>query len=398
MTAQVPASRTSTSRHRDRGLSIVELVITVVVLGIVVGAGAAAVISLLRSDETVTARTTVARGTRQLVSHLPTDVRSARVADMRTSGFDITCLGPTDAAGQIALQIDIVAGDGSVERATYLSLTDPGSAAAELWRVSCTRPPGGTFTATERTSLAGQLDVADPVDFVVHQDGRVVATLRPLAGPAQVVQAQAMLVSTPAAPTTVPPTSIWTPPTTTTTPLNVASATYWLNDLADMQPATLAPVMNLNGPESRWVELTSTPIELETDPDRVRIWATRATVAGSIPVTGPVVLHVWTTAAVGTNVPGHGVTAVLLDCPAVSSFTSADCTLLGAASASNLSAGPDVRALNFGNLSATVPAGNRLVLKIGAHAAHATEGFTLHWGPPILPMAHLTSASRLVIG
>lgn len=385
-------------RERDRGLSIVELVLTVVVLGIVVGAGAAAVISLLRSNETVTARTTVARGTRQLVSHLPADVRSARVADIRSEGFDTTCLGPADAAGQIGLQIDIVHADGSVERATYVSVTDPGDASAELWRVSCTRPPGGSFIAERRTSLAGQLDPTDPFDIAVHTDGRVRATLRPLVGAPQVVQAQAMLPATPSAPTTAPTTTVWTPPTTTTTPLNVASATYWLDQVVDVRPGTLAATMTLNGPESRWVELTSTPIELETNPDRVHIWATRATVGGPVPVVGPVVLHLWTTSATGTNAPGHGVTAALLDCPAVSSFTTTECTLLGTASASSLSVGPDVRTLNFGNLTATVAAGNRLVLKVGAHSAHAAEGFTLHWGPPILPMAHLASASRLVIG
>jgi hypothetical protein len=383
---------------RDRGLSIVELVLAIVVLGIVVGGGTAAVLSVLRSDETVAARTTVARGTRQLVSYLPSDVRSARVAGMRTTGFDTTCLDAADAAGQIALQVDVVATDGWAERFTYVSLTDAGASQAALWRVVCTRPPGGTFAATGRTPLAEQLDPTGPVGFQVHPDGRVVATLRPLGAAPQVVQAQAMLPEAPPPPTTSPPTTIWAPPPTTTMPPNVAAATYWLNDPADVQPGALGPTLDLNGPMSRWIELSAIPIELQTDPDHVHIWASPATLAGPIPIVPPVVLHVWTTSALGTSAPGHGVTAVLLDCPAVSSFTTIDCTLLGTASASNLSAGPEVRALNFGNIATNVPAGHRLVLKIGAHTAQASDGFTVHWGPPILPMAHLTSASRLVIG
>jgi hypothetical protein len=382
----------------DRGLSIIELVLAIVVLGILVGSGTAAVISVLRSDETVTTRTTVARGTRQLVSYLPSDVRSARVADMRTTGFDVSCLDPVDAAGQIGLQVDVIATDGWAERITYLSLVDAGAASASLWRVTCTRPPGGAFTAAGRTALAEHLVPSSPVGFEVHPDGRVVATLRPLAAAPQVVQAQAVLLDAPLPPTTMPPTTIWAPPPTTTTPLNVAAATFWLNDPVDVQPGGLQPTLDLNGPMSTWIELSAVPIEMQTDPNRVRIWATPATLAGSIQIVPPAVLHVWTTSGLGVSAPGHGVTAVLLDCPAVSTFTTVDCTLLGTASATNLSAGPDVRALDFGNLTVNVASGRRLVLKIGAHIAHATEGFTVHWGPPILPMAHLTSASRLVIG
>lgn len=390
--------RTPSGTEHDRGLSIIELVLAIVVLGIMVGSGTAAVVSVLRSDETVTARTTVARGTRQLVSYLPSDVRSARVADIRTTGFDVSCLAPADAAGQIGLQIDVVAADGWAERLTYVSLVDASATGASLWRVRCTRPPGGAFGVADRTALAERLVPSGPVGFQVHPDGRVIATLRPLAAAPQVVQAQATLLDAPPPPTTTPPTTIWVPPPTTTTPLNVAAATFWLNDPVDVQPGALGSTLDLNGPMSAWIELSAVPIEMQTDPNRVRIWASPATLAGAIQIVPPVVLHIWTTSALGTSAPGHGVTAVLLDCPAVSTFTTDDCTLLGTTHTSNLSAGPEVRALNFGNLTGIVPSGRRLVLKIGAHTSHATDGFTIHWGPPILPIAHLTSASRLVIG
>lgn len=375
----------------DRGLSLIELILLIAVLGIIVAGGSAAVIGLLRSDEVVADRTTVARGTRQLVVHLPSDVRSARVADIRTSGFDTTCLDPAEAAGAIGLQVDISHPDTTIERATYVSITDTSGGRATLWRVQCERPPGGALAATRRTRLAADLDAVGPAEFEVHPDGRVLATLRPVAAEPQVVQAQTMLADDPPAPTTT-----WVAPPTTSTPQFVSARTVWLNDPPDVWPGELGQQMNLNGPASRWVELSYKPLEEESDPDNVHIWATPAVVAGTTVLDGAATAHVWTTSALAPNTPGHGITAVLLDCPAVSSYTTADCTLIGSASASNLSVGPDVRALDFGVLTATIAADHRLVLKIGANANHATSGFTLHWGPPILPMAHLTSASRLV--
>lgn len=74
MNAAMPPS----SGGRDRGLTLVELVVVVAILGVVMSALAAAVVLFLRTQDDPENRIDRARGLQQLVNYFPADVASAQ--------------------------------------------------------------------------------------------------------------------------------------------------------------------------------------------------------------------------------------------------------------------------------------------------------------------------------
>lgn len=70
---------TAAHRDRDRGLTLTELLITITVVGIIMGVLSSATIVFLRNQTSATERIDETRGLQQLVNYLPGDVASAQV-------------------------------------------------------------------------------------------------------------------------------------------------------------------------------------------------------------------------------------------------------------------------------------------------------------------------------
>jgi hypothetical protein len=68
--------------NRDRGLTLTELLITVVIVGTIIGVLSSATIVFLRNQSSVSKRVDETRGLQQLVNYLPSDVASAQVITM----------------------------------------------------------------------------------------------------------------------------------------------------------------------------------------------------------------------------------------------------------------------------------------------------------------------------
>lgn len=68
-----------TAAHRDRGLTLTELLITVTIVGIIMGVLSSATIVFLRNQNSASQRIDETRGLQQLVNYLPGDVASAQV-------------------------------------------------------------------------------------------------------------------------------------------------------------------------------------------------------------------------------------------------------------------------------------------------------------------------------
>lgn len=68
-----------TAGHRDRGLTLTELLITIAIVGIIMGVLSSATVVFLRNQGSISQRIDATRGLQQLVNYLPGDVASAQV-------------------------------------------------------------------------------------------------------------------------------------------------------------------------------------------------------------------------------------------------------------------------------------------------------------------------------
>ncbi len=73
-----------TSPQRDRGLTLTELLITIALVGIIMGVLSSATIVFLRNQTSASLRIDQTRGLQQLVNYLPGDVASAQVSTTGT--------------------------------------------------------------------------------------------------------------------------------------------------------------------------------------------------------------------------------------------------------------------------------------------------------------------------
>lgn len=156
-----------TRRHppqvRDRGLTLPEVLITIVILGIVMSVLATALILILRNHGEVTARVDRTRGQQQLVNYLPTDVASARSI---WSGDTDAC--PGDGASILNLSWSEQFGGSTTSVTVSYREDDP----ARLLRAVCIDGAG-----------ASQVDIASgyswlEVNSATFADGNVVLTIQ----------------------------------------------------------------------------------------------------------------------------------------------------------------------------------------------------------------------------
>ena len=72
---------------RDRGFTLVELILVVVMLGLVTGVIAAAVIVFIKSEDGVVATAAESQDTRQVVNYFPLDIESGRGVSVVSGGM-----------------------------------------------------------------------------------------------------------------------------------------------------------------------------------------------------------------------------------------------------------------------------------------------------------------------
>ena len=150
---------------RDAGVTLVEIIVTVVMFALVTGVIASAVVVVFRSEQGVVASTSEAQDTRQIVNFLPLDVGSG---SRNATGYRAVVggaggdrgTGCSEPGNENLLRIDVSA----TERIAYhLDLPDPGAVttSARIDRYVCVLTDGG-WAADETVNIADSLDV--PVD------------------------------------------------------------------------------------------------------------------------------------------------------------------------------------------------------------------------------------------
>ena len=159
-----------TPNRRDLGLTLVELLITVAILGTVMAGVSGAVIVLVKNADSTVEIVADAQDVRQLVNYLPFDVGSTATADVQfeqVTGFDPTiasvCPGVVAANG--SRQELVLTANLGKRRIEYTSV--PGSPYATLYRTVCDRSSADDpWGAAAVINIADQLDPSNPVDVV----------------------------------------------------------------------------------------------------------------------------------------------------------------------------------------------------------------------------------------
>lgn len=90
--------------HRDRGLTLTELIVTVAIMGVVVTALSGSIVVFLRNEGAVSERIDESRGLQQLANYLPADVASASRIETDPTRIIGTC--GTGSGGTPVLELD----------------------------------------------------------------------------------------------------------------------------------------------------------------------------------------------------------------------------------------------------------------------------------------------------
>lgn len=150
-------------RGRDRGATLVEMILAISLVGIIMAAVSTAVVVLIRNSSETTERVGDAQDVRQLVNYFPGDIRSSTLERIEVTHGGAPraseCQGVPESA---AVQHVAATSFTGLTRVEYRTSFD--GTAAELHRWTCLRnEPEGPFGAATRTRIASNLDPADPV-------------------------------------------------------------------------------------------------------------------------------------------------------------------------------------------------------------------------------------------
>lgn len=156
-------------RRHDRGMTLVELLVTVTMVGLVVTVLSSAIVVFLRNQDDTTDRVDRTRGLQQLVNHFPADAASAQRIEI-TPPWTQPCLS----LGTPVLNLvwsESFAGDALVTSSvTYLRTPD----GARLVRNECAGGPVDAVTVARNvTDVRVALDAAAPgqIDLVLDFGG-----------------------------------------------------------------------------------------------------------------------------------------------------------------------------------------------------------------------------------
>jgi prepilin-type N-terminal cleavage/methylation domain-containing protein len=170
-------TRERTSRRRDGGVSLVELLVVMALIGLVATVLTSAIIVILRTAPSTELRTDDARSTRGLATWLSHDVTSTPPFEPVTDrgGFSMspsanTCGAP--AGGVTLIELTWVQLNRTFA-ATYRTET-ANSGDAAIRRYACSRTDSSGWSAPSRTNLTSGLDPSNPgVVGLVKDNGRV---------------------------------------------------------------------------------------------------------------------------------------------------------------------------------------------------------------------------------
>lgn len=159
---------TPTSTH-DRGSTLTELLITVVITGIIMTVLTSAIVMFLRNESSTTDRIDRTRGVQQLVNYLPTDVGSAQRIEIE-SPWTNPCLTLGAPILNLAWTELFPGAENETVSVTYVLSPD----GQQLDRNQCRDGTTSTLTVARMISSARAeigTDVAGQVDVVLEYDG-----------------------------------------------------------------------------------------------------------------------------------------------------------------------------------------------------------------------------------
>lgn len=168
----------------DDGFSLSELAVYIVVLGIISAIVAAVIVTLFRSEETVSAVTTSTSDAQNAVSVLQSDIRNARTFTSAPNGRSLTASVAGRASGAISWRCVTwaVTGSGSEQALTRSERADAAGVTApvptrllEGVRAKGTTPSffGGSAGLGAAGILAYSMEVATVKDGVIDVSGSV---------------------------------------------------------------------------------------------------------------------------------------------------------------------------------------------------------------------------------
>lgn len=156
MNAVLPHIEHVDGPRRDRGVTLVEMLLSIALVGIIMGSVTSATIVLFRNTGTTTEQVAAAQDTRQLVSYFPGDVRSSERFAIHNGGRGVAS-GCTGVPANTRLHLELVSSDGST-RTEYRTANAGGRATLHRW--VCSGSGGGAGTSVR---LSDDLDPARPV-------------------------------------------------------------------------------------------------------------------------------------------------------------------------------------------------------------------------------------------
>src|SRR5436190_12868291 len=139
-------------RRDDRGFALIEYVVSISLMGIIVGVLAAAVVIVLRNQESSMKRNDASNGALGLTNYFPVDIASTPPGGRETSKtLSAECAGYSN-PGYNVIRLtwtEAISGSTTSYRVAYrlISTSDGG----ELHRISCQKTSGSYGAATDRT-------------------------------------------------------------------------------------------------------------------------------------------------------------------------------------------------------------------------------------------------------